>query len=263
MSSKSTVWVSSLLLFALLARPAVAEPLSTEPMRLDDATPRVVAVQFEDSPNDRPDLLDRVYSRPYTAWLEPDGPDRVTIRIRSQILEQSLFLQNDPVPGSFSDFVWVFDRKTGEVLSASFSGVFAYTIDWGFVSSEVHAQVEARMATDRAGGFQPGTPIPGLQLNRFCEDVERAKCREVAAQRYDAERGYVNAVGYLSIDSPLTEFSTYSAVGEARFSELPAATLRVAEGAGEAQETAEFDGLLVGAPLDVNPPEVSSGPASF
>ena len=132
---------------------------------------------------------------------------------------RTLFLENDPVPGSFSDFVWVFDRDSGDVLSASFSGAFAYVLDWGFAKTEVHARVSARMGTTDVAGFEPLTRVWGRSLYPYCEDVRAQGCTAVQPRAYD-ERGYVNAVGYLAIDSPITQFATYSALGEARFSEI-------------------------------------------
>ena len=109
--------LSLLLMICMICRTADAEP-----MRLDDPTPRWIVVQFEDSPSERPELLDRVYTRPFAAWLEPGAAGNVTVRLPSEVLEQTLFLENDPVPGSFTDYVWVFDRDSGNVLSTSFSG---------------------------------------------------------------------------------------------------------------------------------------------
>jgi hypothetical protein len=192
---------------------------SAEPMRLADPTPRWIVVQFEDSPSERPELLDRVYTRPFAAWLEPDAAGNITVRLDSDVLEQTLFLENDPVPGSFSDYVWVFDRTSGDVLSASFTGAFAYVFDWGLARTEVHAQVSARMGTTTAAGFEPLKRVWGRSLYPYCDDVHASGCTAVPPRAYD-ERGYVNAVGYLAIDSPLTQFATYSAVGEARFSEI-------------------------------------------
>jgi len=196
---------------------------SGEPMRLDDPTPRSVFIQFENSPRDRPDLLDGRYTEPFAAWLEPDDQGRVTVRLRGAVLEESLFRENDPVAGSFSDFLWVFDEQSGDVLSAEFSGVFSYEIDWGFWSSRVKARVQARMATTRPGGFRPAKRILDRLLIGYCEDVDRGGCQAVEPQAYDASRGYVNAVGYLAIDSSFKSFDTFSALGEARFSEVPAA----------------------------------------
>lgn len=198
----------------------MADVVSAEPMSLSDPTPRWVVVQFEDSPSDRPDLLDGVYTKPFAAWLEPGDSGHVTVRVSGEILEQSLFQENDPIPGSFSDFVWIFDRETGEVVSAGFTGAFSFTINWGFAKSDIEARVVARMATNRVAGFRPARRILGHPLNAYCEDVESARCHAVPPRPYEEDRGYVNAVGYLSIDSPVKRFETYSAIGEARFSEV-------------------------------------------
>jgi len=207
-----------------------------EPMRLDDATPRWVVVQFEDSPGSQPEALDRVYTRPFAAWLETDGQGRILVRVGADVLEESLFHENDPVPGSFSDYVWVFDPESGEVVSASFSGVFAYSIGWGFATTEVHARVKAEMKTTRPGGFRGPEPVWGTPLYAWCGPSDREPCTPVQEVHYD-ERGYVNAPGFLSIDSPVAQFVTYSAAGEARFSELArdiAVTPPVASGPKEA-----------------------------
>ena len=193
-----------------------------EPMRLGDPTPRWVFIQFENSPRDRPDLLDGPYTEPFSAWLEPDDQGHVTVRLSGQVLEKSLFRENDPVAGSFSDFLWVFDEQSGDVLSARFSGVFSYEIDWGIASSRVKASVQAHMATTRPGGFRAARRVLDRLLIAYCEDVDSRRCQAVQPRPYDASRGYVNAVGYLSIDSPFKRFDTFSALGEARFSEASA-----------------------------------------
>ena len=194
---------------------------AAEPMRLSDRTPRWVVVQLENSPSERPELLDAAYTDPFAAWLEPDAQGHMIVRIDAEILENSLFRGKDPVAGSFSDYVWVFDAHSGEVLSASFSGVFSYSIDWGFAKSEIHARVRAWMGTGLQAGFRDAESVWGRVLYPYCDDVEDPRCTAVPSASYDRDRGYVNAVGYLSIDSPLTQFATYSAMGEARFSELP------------------------------------------
>lgn len=204
--------------------------VSAEPMRLGDSTPRWVVIQFENSPRDRPDLLDGPYTEPFSAWLEPDEHGHVTVRLSGEVLEKNLFRENDPVAGSFSDFLWVFDKQTGDVLSAEFSGIFAYEFDWGFATSLVNAKVQARMATTRQAGFQAPRRVLDKVLIGYCDDVESLRCQAVRPLPYDASRGYVNAVGYLSIDSPFKRFDTFSALGEARFSEAPAAVPTRARG---------------------------------
>ena len=231
-----------------------------DPMRLADPTPRWVVVQFEDSPSERPDLLDRVYTKPFAGWLERNEQGQVVVRVGGDVLEQNLFRENNPVPGSFSDYVWVFDPDTGEVLSASFSGTFAYVIDWGFTTSQIRARVRARMETTGTGGYRGAENLWGRALYPFCEDVGSARCTAVPARPYDGERGYVNAVGYLAIDSPLTQFSTYSAVGEARFSEIDS-SLHVNPPVRDVTVSATVVGVPVSAETEAR--SVSSGPPAF
>jgi hypothetical protein len=209
----TALWAGSLLLMICTSSYA-------EPMRLDDTTPRWVTVRFEDSPSDHPYRLDNVYTKAFLAWLEPNALGHITVRVSGEILEQSLFRDRNPVPGSFTDFVWVFDRETGDVLSASFEGTFSYEFDWGFATSEIHASVRAEMQTTHVGGYQGARPVWGVRLYPWCNDVQSLHCTAVPTNAYDSDRGYVNAVGFLAIDSPLTQFATFSAVGEARFGEL-------------------------------------------
>ena len=42
----------------------------------------------------------------------------------------------------------------------------------------------------------------------------------MSPRQLDRQTGYVNAPGFLNIDSRFLEFSTFSALGEAQFSEL-------------------------------------------
>ena len=76
------------------------------------------------------------------------------------------------------------------------------------------------MTTTRLGGFHPPSTVWGRELRRYCDDAENDRCTLVPAHSYDRESGYVNAVGFLTIDSAFTNLSTFSALGEARFSEL-------------------------------------------
>jgi hypothetical protein len=191
-----------------------------EPMRIEDPTPRAVLVEFEVSSSDHPHLLDRHYTVPFPAWLENDSAGNTVVRIPGHILERSLFSTRNPVAGSFSEYVWVFDPDTGEVLSAGFSGTLRHTLDLGLVSTDIEAHVAAKMTTAEAGGFTVPNLFWGRRLRRFCTDAGSDGCTLVEPTRYDRDRGYVNAVGSLEIDSSFTSFSTFSALGEARFSEV-------------------------------------------
>ncbi len=124
------------------------------------------------------------------------------------------------------------------MLSAEFSGVFSFTIDWGIAKSHIEAKVEARMRTTGPGGFRPPRQVLGRVLIGYCENVESRRCEAVVPHPYDAGRGYVNAVGYLSIESAVTRFDTYSAVGEARFSEV-SGDVRVRARESEAESRAD------------------------
>lgn len=191
-------------------------------MDLSDATPRWVSIQFESSPSDDPGRLDGVYTRRFTAWLEPDGAGLLVVRVDGEVLEQTAFRGRNPVPGSFSDYVWVFDPTTGSVLSASFNGRVLHEVSMGFGSTWIEAEVAASMSTQREGGYYGPTRVWGNSLHRYCEAHQRRACTQVAPRGYDRTRGYVNAVGPLQISASLVSFETFSALGEARFSELRA-----------------------------------------
>ena len=205
-------------LLLLLLVPAVS--LAAQPMRLDDSTPRWVSVKFETSASDHPELLDRRYGPPYRAWLEPAADGTIRVRIDGGVLEQSLFRDRNPVPGSFSDYIWSFEPRTGDVLSASFSGRVTHALSWGLGTIDVEARVEARMTTMQPGGFRPARPVWGSRLHGFCDDLSASGCTLVSPRRLDRSSGYVNAPGFLRIDSRFLDFSTFSALGEAQFSEL-------------------------------------------
>jgi hypothetical protein len=112
----------------------------------------------------------------------------------------------------------VFDPRNGEVVSALFSGTFVHTVGWGAL--DIPVEVKAELSTVGAGGLRGPDWMWGLELHAWCGDPDQAGCRRVPSVRYD-ERGYVNAPGFLLVDSPVADFVTYSALGEARFSEVP------------------------------------------
>jgi hypothetical protein len=219
-------------------------------MRLGDARPRRVHVQFEVSSSDRPGLLDATYSEPFEGWIEPGDDGTIHVRVAGAVLERGLLRDRNPLPGSFSDYLWVFDTRTGEVLSASFSGTLVHPLRWGFGTTEVETRVEAHMTTTRPGGFRRPSFVWGHRLRAFCNEPESARCTLVSARGYQADRGYVNAVGFLRIDSRFVSFSTFSALGEARFSELPDGSRDVDEQRASAADTnlSRSGAVLVGNP---------------
>jgi hypothetical protein len=201
----------------VLAAPAAL----AEPMHLDDPKPRWVAVQFEVSRADRPGDTDAVYSPAYPAWfaMAPDR-DSVLISVSGQAVEQ-LLQRQDPLAGSFSDFVWEFDARTGHVLSAKFSGTLRHTLKLGPARWRVESDVHAQLSTRTVGGFEPPHRVLGLEINPFCEDTA-ANCTPMAARPYAPESGYVHAIGPIVASAGLTTVQSYCPLGEAVFTELDA-----------------------------------------
>lgn len=202
------------MLLVLAAPAAVAEP-----MHLDDPKPRWVAVRFEVSRADQPGATDAVYSPAYPAWFAM-APDRDTVRVSvsGQAVEQLLQSQ-DPLAGSFSDFVWEFDTRTGHVLSANFSGTLRHTLKLGPARWRVESDVHAQLSTHTVGGFEPPHRVLGLEINPFCEDTA-ANCTPVSAQPYAPESGYVHAIGPVVATAGLTKVRSYCPLGEAIFTEI-------------------------------------------
>jgi hypothetical protein len=195
----------------------LAVAAAAEPMDLTDPTPRWVAVRFERSPPQRPGRTDAVYSPSFLARLTPGGkPDEVTVAVPSEIVETVLMHGYDPVPGSFSEFVWTFDVETGHVRSAHIAGRIQRRIAFG---ATLEAPVEVRMDTRHAAGFGPPRNVLGHRYRRFCAEAE-ADCTLVSPRPYDRSSGYVNAVGEVVARSGPLRVRSFSPLGEAIFSEL-------------------------------------------
>jgi hypothetical protein len=215
-----TVTVFVWTLFCLFAAAAV----DAEPMDLRDPQPRWVEVRFEVSPHERPGQRDSVYTQRFPAWLEPDplvGGMRVTVD--ASIVERHLMGDQLPLPGSFSDFEWLFDPITGEVLSASLSGKVVNEVSWGLISTTVHSEIDVRMNTEQKAGFEQPRSVLRHRIFPYCKSAGRrsSDCTLVAPSRYQHLNGYVNAVGELTVSSTLVTLHTFSPLGEAIFSELP------------------------------------------
>ncbi|MEE8581194.1 MAG: hypothetical protein V3T33_06355 [Myxococcota bacterium] len=193
---------------------------AAEPMRLHDPAPRWISVRFEVSPGPEPNQLDTVYTPPLPAWLEPgDAPDRVRVQVAGRLVEQYLFAGQNPTPGSFSDFVWVFDTVSGHVLSAHTSGKLLSSLRWGFFTSQVETDVDVQMGTRAAAGFARSKRFFGHRVFRFCENAKSGTCTLVNPSGYNRDNGYVNAVGAVSARTGLVSIRTFSPLGEAIFSE--------------------------------------------
>jgi hypothetical protein len=217
LATREAVVVRTLLIGLLLLLPRIG---LAEPVDFLDPTPRWVEVAFEVSPRDKPMQTDTIYTRKIRAWLEAgDRSGWMKVTVDRRYVERVLLADDDPVAGSFTDFVWVFDAVTGEVISAVLSGTLTQEVDWGLFRSKVRTQIEADMATNRVGGVEKPRRWLGQQLFGYCSDADGERCTLVDASGYDAASGYVNAVGDLSVRFGEMTLHTYSPLGEAVFSE--------------------------------------------
>lgn len=217
------VLVAWALLGALAAARADADPLD-----LGDRSARWVEVRFEVSPEDQPGELDRLWSDPRRAHLEPDASSRlVHIRIPAREVEAHLrSTGTETVDGSFSDFVWTLDPASGHVLDARLSGRIREHVQIGPFRTAATVQIDVSMTTRSAAGFRSTEGVFGIRTHQFCTpdlDAPATRsdpgCVAVAPIAYDASRGYVNAVGALRAAHAVTEIRAFSPLGEARFSE--------------------------------------------
>jgi hypothetical protein len=208
-------------LLSLLPGLLLSSAAGSEPLDLLDLRPRWIHVAFEISPTDRPGQLDSVYTPEFPAWLEPaERPGEVRVTIPGSAVERHLLVNQQPVAGSFSDFVWRFDAATGQVLSASLSGALLKRIDWGFFSSEVEAQIEIAMDTRGAAGYREPRSLLGERLHDFCAPSDTPDCTLVEPAHLDDRSGYVNAVGVVSARSHGITTTSFCPLGEAIFREL-------------------------------------------
>lgn len=192
------------------------------PLDLEDRSPRWIEVRFEISPAEQPGQLDRDWSEPREAYLEPDPRGSgVRIRIPAEVIEAHLrSTGTDAIEGSFSDFVWTLDPRSGHVLGAVLSGRVREDVRLGPIRTSVQIEIEVEMTTEAQAGFEPGHGIMGVPTNRLCApDAPESGCIGVAPVRFEPSRGYVNAVGSLRARSKLIEISTFSPLGEVEFLE--------------------------------------------
>jgi len=214
-------------------------PVAAEPMNLSDTRPRWVAVRFEASPADAPGRLDASYDEPIPARLEPDGaPDRVRVTIPALSVESGILEKQGVRPGSLSDFVWHFDARTGDVLSASFSGVVVRHLGVGVFRFDTDVEIRTELSTRTAAGFRSPEQLFGEEMVAYCDPSEGKGCTPVPAIPYDSRTGYVNAVGFVDARAMHLTTRSFSDLGEARFEELE----------GEALRSAELDGAAPGTP---------------
>lgn len=209
-------WGASLLAVVVLAGEASATPLD-----LGDLRARWIEVRFEVSPADEPGSLDRRWSAPRRARLEPiAGTGRVSIRVPARELETQLrSTGTDAVEGSFTDFVWTLDPVTGHVRSAGFAGRVHEHLRLGPIRTKAAIEIRVDMTTESGAGFVPSSGLLGIRTNRFCRPEAGSGCVAVQPVRFDPRRGYVNAVGRVRAAHPLAEITAFSPLGEVEFRE--------------------------------------------
>jgi len=210
--------VRTLLIGLLLLLPG---SVFAGPVDFLDPTPRWIEVAFEVSPRDKPEQTDTIYTPRIRARLEAgEYPGLMKVTVDRRDVENVLLASDDPVAGSFSDFVWVFDSVTGDVVSASLDGILTKEVDWGLFRSKVPTRIEVDMGTSRVGGFEKPRRWLGQQVFGYCDEEGGQPCTLVSACGYDPTSGYVNAVGDLSVRFGDLRLRTFSPLGEAVFSEV-------------------------------------------
>ncbi len=190
-----------------------------EGLDLNDPTPRRVDVRFEASGPKRPGALDGTYDAPVKAWFS-HGPEAGQAQVRISGADMERVITNyEPVPGSFSDFVWTFDVATGHVIKAELEGVVTSRVDWGFFETEVETSIAMDLGTRKRAGFREPKQRFGHLIFEYCEE-KAPECRSVPPAALDPSTGYVNAVGAVTATAVGgLETMSYSPMGEAMIEE--------------------------------------------
>jgi hypothetical protein len=177
-------------------------------------------VAFERSPESEPGRLRDRFTQAFPAWLEP-GPEagQVQVTIDRRIVEAHLLDDYSPVPGSFSDFVWVFDVETGHVRSARLAGKVVTPMHFGFVRTRTVTRLAVDMNSHELAGFRESSQILGNRMFPYCSDPDSLRCHLVPGYALDPETGYVNAVGSIAARTGPVEVWSFSPMGEALFLE--------------------------------------------
>lgn len=232
-------------LLFLLMSSVTSIPSHAEPLNLRNPNPRQVMVQFEVSPVDRPGSLDASYTEFVPAWFQPtERPGEVRVIIAGSVVEESLFANHNPKPGSFSDFVWIFDVLSGHVISAALSGSVITKVRWGFITAQTEARIQVRLTTLETLGFAPARELFGRFVFPSCGAGD-AKCTLIDATCFDPASGYVNAVGETAARSRGLTTRIFSSLGEARFAELDPTRLLRASAPGSRRSSAQIESSIV------------------
>lgn len=209
----------ALALLLLLSLPGAPLGARAEPLDLRDPRPRAVQVRLEVSPRERPAQRDVRWTEPLPARIEPDPSGRVRVVVPARVVEERLFAEEGAVPGSFEDFVWVFDPESGEVLSASLSGTLRRPMGPGFLRLRTDVDVEVALSTQGPVAFRPGRRVLGELLHEPCDTPEAPGCRRVDPEPFDPRTGAVYAVGLIRARSGPFGSASLCPLGEALFLE--------------------------------------------
>jgi hypothetical protein len=144
----------------------------------------------------------------------------VSVAVPAREVEERLLAGERVVPGSFGDFVWVFDVPSGHVLGASLAGRVIRTLDWGLVRTDAEVEIRVELGTLRPSGYAAPTSRLGHTVFGVCAPGEWG-CTAVSAAPLDPRTGYVNAVGPIFARALRVRAESFSPLGEAVFSELP------------------------------------------
>lgn len=211
--------VPMLLAAAALAGAAGAQT-PPEPLDLEDPRPRSAWVRFESTPLEETPRAEPVWGEPIRARVEAAEPDRLRVVVPAAAVETRLFVGQGVVPQSFGDFVWVFDRETGHVVSATLEGSLRRPLALGPFRMDAHVQLDLALSTRRGPvAFRDGRRVFGELIHELCEDPADDGCRPAIPRPYDPATGRVVAVGALQGRTGPIRSRSFSPLGEARFLE--------------------------------------------
>ncbi|MCH2172833.1 hypothetical protein MK489_18815 [Myxococcota bacterium] len=212
-------WVLGVLLLWVQGGLGSWEPVAAEPLKLSDREARSVGARFEEPFDPDGDQPRRGMSRVYQASLSFDSKGHAVISVPGRVVED-LLKDSHPKAGSFSDFVWIIDPKTGEVASAHVSGILEQHAKIGFIDKAIDAKIDIQMSTRAAGGEGSVTKRFGRKIRPYCEAGSKvADCELIQPIPYDPATGKVLAVGALTASAAFVKVVTLAPLGRAEFSE--------------------------------------------
>lgn len=180
---------------------------AADPVNLDNPHPRWISMRIASAP------------QPVLAWLEPGRlPGQVVLTVPAATVEAQLLGAEHPVARSFSDFVWVLDATTGDVLRADLAGRVIHELTWGLGSFDAEVALNVHLDTLHAAGYTPRR-LFGRPMRAYCTAAD--DCTPVTPLRYQPRSGEVRAVGSACARWKGLRTQAFSPLGEASLSEAP------------------------------------------